>query len=58
MNIIKTALEGVLIIEPTVFGDERGYFYESFNAKRFQEQTGIEVNFIQDMVSFEVCIFS
>ena len=48
MNIIKTALEGVLIIEPTVFGDERGYFYESFNAKRFQEQTGIEVNFIQD----------
>ena len=48
MNIIKTTLEGVLIIEPTVFGDERGYFYESFNAKRFQEQTGIEVNFIQD----------
>ena len=48
MNIIKTALEGVLIIEPTVFGDERGYFYESFSAKRFQEQTGIEVNFIQD----------
>ena len=48
MNIIKTTLEGVLIIEPTVFGDERGYFYESFNAKQFQEQTGIEVNFIQD----------
>jgi dTDP-4-dehydrorhamnose 3,5-epimerase len=48
MNIIKTELEGVLIIEPSVFGDERGYFYESFNAKRFQEQTGIEVNFIQD----------
>lgn len=48
MNIIKTTLEGVLIIEPSVFGDERGYFYESFNAKRFQEQTGIEVNFIQD----------
>lgn len=48
MNIIKTALEGVLVIEPMVFGDDRGYFYESFNAKRFQEQTGIEVNFIQD----------
>ena len=48
MNIIKTELEGVFIIEPSVFGDERGYFYESFNAKRFQEQTGIEVNFIQD----------
>lgn len=48
MNIIKTAFEGVLIIEPKIFGDERGYFYESFNAKRFQEQTGIDVNFIQD----------
>lgn len=48
MNIIKTDLEGVLIIEPDVFGDDRGYFYESFNAKRFKEQTGIDVNFVQD----------
>ena len=48
MNIIKTKLPGVLIIEPDVFGDDRGYFYESFNKKRFQELTGIDVNFIQD----------
>lgn len=48
MNIIQTKLPGVLIIEPDVFGDDRGYFYESFNKKRFQELTGIDVNFIQD----------
>ena len=41
-------MPGVLIIEPEVFGDDRGYFYESFNKKRFQELTGIDVNFIQD----------
>ena len=48
MKVIKTQLPGVLIIEPDVYGDERGYFYESFNEKRFQEQTGIKTNFIQD----------
>ena len=48
MEIIKTKLDGVFIIEPDVFGDDRGYFYESFNAKKFKEQTGIEVNFVQD----------
>lgn len=48
MKIIETKLPGVLIIEPDVYGDERGYFYESFNAKRFQEQTGIKTSFIQD----------
>jgi len=48
MNIIKTAIEGVFIIEPQVFGDERGYFFESFNAERFRAETGIEVTFVQD----------
>ena len=48
MNIIETALPGVLIIEPRVFGDERGYFFESFNAKDFLQQTGIDVTFVQD----------
>ena len=48
MEVIKTGIEGVLVIEPKVFGDERGYFFESFNAKDFMEETGIEVNFVQD----------
>lgn len=48
MKIIQTSLPGVLIIEPDVYGDDRGYFYESFNEKRFQEQAGINTNFIQD----------
>ena len=48
MNIIKTNIEGVLIVEPKIFGDARGYFFESFNAKVFKEQTGIDVSFVQD----------
>ena len=48
MNIIKTNIEGVLIVEPKIFGDARGYFFESFNAKVFKEQTGINVSFVQD----------
>ena len=48
MNIIKIDIEGVLVVEPRVFGDARGYFYESYNARDFREQTGIEVTFIQD----------
>lgn len=48
MNVIKTDIEGVFIVEPQVFGDERGYFFESFNAERFLAQTGIEVTFVQD----------
>jgi dTDP-4-dehydrorhamnose 3,5-epimerase len=48
MKVIKTQLPGVLIIEPDVYGDDRGYFYESFNERRFLEQTGIKTNFIQD----------
>lgn len=48
MNVIKTPLDGLLVIEPTVFGDQRGFFYESFNAQRFAEQTGVNVEFLQD----------
>ena len=48
MEVIKTNIEGVLIIEPKVFGDNRGYFFESFNAKEFGEKTGVDVTFVQD----------
>ena len=48
MEIIKTKIDGVLIIEPKVFGDARGYFFESFNAKEFAEKTGLNITFVQD----------
>ena len=48
MNIIDTEIEGLKIIEPRLFGDARGYFFESFNARDFAEQTGLEVTFVQD----------
>ena len=48
MEVIKTEIEGVLIIEPKVFSDSRGYFFESFNAKEFAEKTGLDVTFVQD----------
>ena len=48
MNIIQTEIPEVLILEPKVFGDERGFFYESFNARRFAEATGWDVDFVQD----------
>ncbi|MBO5902115.1 MAG: dTDP-4-dehydrorhamnose 3,5-epimerase [Alistipes sp.] len=48
MRVINTDIEGVLIIEPQVFGDERGYFFESYNEERFRAKTGIDVHFVQD----------
>jgi len=48
LNVIATRLPDVLIIEPKVFGDERGFFYESFNAQAFAEATGRVVQFVQD----------
>ena len=48
INVIKTDIEGVVIIEPKVFGDARGYFLESFNAKEFAEKTGLNITFVQD----------
>ncbi|EPJ3899491.1 dTDP-4-dehydrorhamnose 3,5-epimerase [Proteus mirabilis] len=48
MNIIKTEIPDVLILEPKVFGDHRGFFYESFNQKIFEDAVGYPVNFVQD----------
>ena len=48
IEVKKTEIKGVLIIEPKVFGDARGYFLESFNAKEFAEKTGLNINFVQD----------
>ncbi|GAA3525352.1 dTDP-4-dehydrorhamnose 3,5-epimerase [Zobellella aerophila] len=48
MNIIKTAIPEVIIFEPKVFGDERGFFFESFNQKIFEDAIGREVKFVQD----------
>ena len=48
MKVIQTTIPDVKIIEPQVFGDERGFFLESFNRKRFHELTGLDVDFVQD----------
>jgi dTDP-4-dehydrorhamnose 3,5-epimerase len=48
MNVITTPLQGLLVLEPKVFGDDRGFFFESFNAKRFAELTGVTAEFVQD----------
>ena len=48
MNIIPTKIPDVLIIEPRVFEDQRGFFYESHNEKAFREKTGVEAHFVQD----------
>lgn len=47
MRIVKTKIEGVYIIEPKVYGDNRGWFMESYSRLKFQQQ-GIEINFVQD----------
>ena len=47
-TVTPTTLPEVLILEPQVFGDERGFFFESFNQKDFQRATGLEVTFVQD----------
>jgi len=52
MKVIETKLKGCFIIEPTIFGDERGYFFESFNKEKFKELTGVEIEFVQDNESF------
>jgi dTDP-4-dehydrorhamnose 3,5-epimerase len=48
MEVIKTKLEGVVIIKPKVFGDERGFFLETFQQDRYKEMAGIESPFVQD----------
>jgi dTDP-4-dehydrorhamnose 3,5-epimerase len=54
MKIIETAIPDLLIIEPKVFGDDRGFFFESFNRCMFAELTGRDVNFVQDSHSLSV----
>lgn len=51
MNAVETRLPGVFVFEPTVFGDERGFFMESFNARRYAEY-GLPEKFVQDNVSY------
>jgi dTDP-4-dehydrorhamnose 3,5-epimerase len=48
MNIITTHIEGLLILEPRLFPDDRGYFFESYNQRTFRDLTGLDINFIQD----------
>ncbi|BBJ00667.1 dTDP-4-dehydrorhamnose 3,5-epimerase [Ferrigenium kumadai] len=48
MKILPTRLPGVLVLEPKVFGDSRGFFFESFNRRVFAEATGMELDFVQD----------
>lgn len=48
MKVTPTAIPDVLLIEPKIFGDARGFFLESFNQKSFNEATGLDVNFVQD----------
>lgn len=50
MNVIETELSGVIMIEPKLYSDNRGYFYESFQAERYR-QAGIAIEFVQDNVS-------
>ena len=51
MKIRKTPLKDCYIIEPTIFEDDRGYFYEKFNEKKFEELTGMNGHFVQDNIS-------
>ena len=48
MKVTKTAIPDILIIEPKVFGDDRGFFYESFNQEVWEKATGLETRFVQD----------
>jgi len=52
MTIESTPLKGCIIIKPSLFGDERGYFFESFNLEKFRALTGIDIVFVQDNQSY------
>ncbi|GGG36672.1 dTDP-4-dehydrorhamnose 3,5-epimerase [Bizionia arctica] len=52
MTVKETKLQGCFIVEPRIFEDKRGYFFESFNANKFNELTGTKTNFVQDNESF------
>ena len=48
MKVIETPLAGLMVVEPKVFGDARGFFFESFNERVFREATGVSLPFVQD----------
>src|SRR6056297_3636019 len=48
MEIEQLSIPELLVLSPRVFGDERGFFFESFNARRFEEATGLQIDFVQD----------
>ncbi|MBQ5881950.1 MAG: dTDP-4-dehydrorhamnose 3,5-epimerase [Bacteroidales bacterium] len=48
MNIIETGIEGLFVVEPRIFADQRGYFFESFSEKEFRKATGVDIEFVQD----------
>ena len=48
MKIRETGISGLMVIEPDVFGDSRGYFMESFSLRKFRELTGLDIDFVQD----------
>jgi len=48
MQVVQTEIPEVLILEPQVYGDERGFFFESFNQQKFESLTGVKANFVQD----------
>ncbi len=54
MKVIKTSIDGVLMLEPKIFSDDRGFFCESFNEREFLKQTGMDVTFVQDNQSHSV----
>ena len=48
MQVVRTEIPEVLLLEPKVFGDERGFFFEAYNRRAFREATGVDVDFVQD----------
>ena len=48
MKVVATAIPGLLLLEPTIHEDARGFFFESFNQKRFEDATGLNIRFVQD----------
>ncbi len=52
MNIVETGIEGLFIVEPRIFSDQRGYFFESFSNKVFAQKSGLDIDFVQDNESF------
>jgi len=48
MQVVRTEIPEVLLLEPQVFGDERGFFFEAYNRRAFREATGVDVDFVQD----------